>query len=46
MLCSIFIGFNIASVEQQLGLSLLERELTHWCMIKTILRKLGVQQGC
>ena len=28
------------------GANLLQSALTHWCMMETILRKLGVQQGC
>lgn len=28
------------------GANLLQSALTHWCMMETILRKLGVQPGC
>ena len=28
------------------GANLLQSALTHWCMLETILRKLGAQPGC
>jgi hypothetical protein len=28
------------------GANLLQSSLTKWCMLETILRKLGVKQGC
>ncbi len=28
------------------GLNLLQSGLTRWCMLETILRKLGIQPGC
>ena len=28
------------------GVNLLQSALTHWCLMETILRKLGVQPGC
>ena len=28
------------------GANLLQRALTRWCLMETILRKLGVQPGC
>ena len=28
------------------GINLLQSALTHWCLMESILRKLGVQPGC
>ena len=28
------------------GVNLLQSALTHWCLMESILRKLGVQPGC
>ena len=28
------------------GLNLLQSALTHWCLMESILRKMGVQPGC
>ncbi|MGV8804931.1 MAG: YgaP family membrane protein [Polaromonas sp.] len=28
------------------GINLLQSALTHWCLMESILRKLGVQSGC
>ena len=28
------------------GINLLQSALTHWCLLETLLRKLGVQPGC
>ncbi|MGP1692284.1 MAG: DUF2892 domain-containing protein, partial [Giesbergeria sp.] len=28
------------------GANLLQSAVTHWCMLETILRKLGAQPGC
>lgn len=28
------------------GINLLQSGLTHWCLMETMLRKLGVQPGC
>ncbi len=28
------------------GINLLQSALTHWCLLETMLRKLGVQPGC
>lgn len=28
------------------GANLLQSALTHWCLMESILRKFGIQQGC
>lgn len=55
ILLSLALGLSISPIFQSewwlaftafIGINILQSGLTKWCMLETILRKLGAPQGC
>ncbi len=42
----VFVSMWFLAFTAFVGANLLQSALTHWCMLETIMRKLGAQPGC